>query len=246
MRSVSQPFSGRASQSPRFGSQLPMRQVRVEQSPMAPAGAHERPQAPQSVSESREVSQPSAGFMLQSAKPAVQVPMRQVPPAQSPVAFAGAQTDPQAPHEDVVESEVSQPLVSSASQSPKPGSHSAMAQLPLTHAAAATCSPRGHIVAGSPSSTVPLQSLSAPSQASVELAWVSGSPSSQSRPRQPTPSPCRSPSSSTQQRSPTGAHTGMGIESLKLVTQSKRAGQSGRSMLQAGRQTCPPTPISAQ
>lgn len=82
------------------------------------------PHIPQFMrSRASEASQPFPAEPSQSAKPASHAMIRHVPPVQLPVAFGGSQGRPQAPHAAAVSSRVSQPSVSSPSQSPKPASH---------------------------------------------------------------------------------------------------------------------------
>ncbi len=80
------------------------------------------PQAPQLVASERvSTSQPSAGFMLQSAKPARHAVTAQAPALQALVAFARAQARPHAPQLVALAlRSVSQPLDASPSQSPSP------------------------------------------------------------------------------------------------------------------------------
>jgi hypothetical protein len=89
------------------------------------------------------VSQPLAGFMSQSAKPALHAPTRHVPPVHAPVALGGRHTTPQPPQcVAVVASEVSQPLVGFMSQSPKPAAHPRL-HIPSAHEAVDPA-PEGH------------------------------------------------------------------------------------------------------
>jgi hypothetical protein len=65
---------------------------------VALGAAQTRPQAPQLLGLFvRFVSQPSAGLLLQSAKPKLQLAIAQVPPEHTMVALGAAQTRPQAP-----------------------------------------------------------------------------------------------------------------------------------------------------
>jgi hypothetical protein len=95
----------------------------MAQTPVALAGAHARPQAPQLPAEvCKSVSQPSVSNVLQSPNPVLQVPSPHVPMAQTPVALAGAHACPQAPQLSLdVRKSVSQPLAGLPSQSPKFG-----------------------------------------------------------------------------------------------------------------------------
>jgi hypothetical protein len=103
----------------------------------APALAkeHERPQAPQLSVVVVGVSQPLAGFMSQSAKPALQAPIAHAPIAQVAAALAKEQAVPHVPQSvAVVRRSVSQPLAGLPSQSAKPSLQRVIAQVPVWHA----------------------------------------------------------------------------------------------------------------
>jgi len=73
-RSVSHPLVGFMSQSPKPALHAPIAQAPVAHKAVPLGGAHRAPHRPQlPVSERVSVSQPLAGFMSQSAKPASQV-----------------------------------------------------------------------------------------------------------------------------------------------------------------------------
>lgn len=94
------------------------------------------PQPPQFAgSVSRLRSQPSPAKVLQSAKPAAQVPTPHVPPLQTGVPFETVQFAPHAPQlVRLVAVFTSQPLPGRPSQLLKPALHEATVQVPLTHA----------------------------------------------------------------------------------------------------------------
>ncbi len=242
---VSQPLRALPSQSAKPGLHEAIVHIEPSQPGTALGTVQRMPQPPQFRVESRATSHPSLADELQLPKPGAQASIRHTPPPQSGVAFMGAQGVAQPPQSVGESREVSHPVVASASQSPNPGSHASIWQPPVTQAVVATWVPPMQSIAGSPSSTSPSQSLSAASQTSVALSFVSGSSSSQSMPRQPTPVPWRSSSPSTQQRSPRGAQTALGSPAMKSTTQLNRGGQEGMSGLQEGRQARPP-PTSTQ
>jgi hypothetical protein len=135
LRSDSQPLVTLPSQSPRPPAQVEVQRPR-EHMPMP----QERPQTPQLVPlVSVFTSQPFMGFMSQSAKPAAQVTMVHAPAAQPCSATLGSSHAlPQRPQcWGLVEVAVSQPVVESPSQSPKPALHMSIAQAPRRHAAEA-------------------------------------------------------------------------------------------------------------
>lgn len=130
LRSVSQPLLRRPSQLPQFDAQL------IEQIPRAHEGVpfvelHALPQTPQwLVLLSVDVSQPFLTSPSQLPKPASQV-MPQLPEEHVAVPLVESHTLPQMPQLPVlVLMLVSQPFVTSPSQSSQPGSHS-MVQVPL-------------------------------------------------------------------------------------------------------------------
>jgi hypothetical protein len=133
---------------------------------------HTRPQAPHAVGVVlRLLSQPLAGFMSQSAKPALHVPMPHVPIVHAAVPLAGAEhARPHIPQwASVVLVFTSQPLAGFMSQSAKPALHEPTAHDPIEHTAVplATEHARPHapqfpVLAlrsvSQPSSALPLQS----------------------------------------------------------------------------------------
>lgn len=95
---VSQPSAAMPLQSMKPGLHVPTAQAPFAQVAVALGSEHTRPQAPQFLgSAARLVSQPSAGFWLQSAKPELQVPMVHTPATHLVVALGSEQTRPQAP-----------------------------------------------------------------------------------------------------------------------------------------------------
>src|SRR5207247_2082406 len=85
----------------------------------------------------RDCSQPSSTLPLQSPKRASHEVRTQLPLAQVPAPFAGAQAVPHLPQLVAFLSESSQPLSTFPSQSPKPASQVPTAHLPAMHAAVA-------------------------------------------------------------------------------------------------------------
>ena len=244
---VSQPLPERPSQLPQRGEHTAMSQTPVSQVLSALLRAQVTPQPPQWVLVLSSVSQPSSGIPLQLPHPGSQVPIAHSPPVQVWVtAWGRAQVLPQLPQSVVVVVLVSQPSSGIMLQSPKPGSHIDTVQIAPSHAVPPTWVPRGQRIPGSPLSIVPSQSSSTPLHVSLAEELISVLESSQSVPRHPTPVPWRSPSSSTQHRSPTGAQTGVGMVDVKFATHSKRAGHSARSISQVGRHAEPPEVKGAQ
>jgi hypothetical protein len=96
------------------------------------------PHAPQFCGELRAASQPSAGRLLQSAKPVSQRETAQLPLVHWPSACASAHARPHAPQSDALFSERSQPSDGSPLQSPKPGRHTIFPHTPASHVADAT------------------------------------------------------------------------------------------------------------
>jgi hypothetical protein len=84
--SSSQPFESTPSQFPQGWSQLPMWQLPPEHDAVAWLRLQETPQAPQSVNDSRDTSQPSASNPLQSSHRSSHWPRLQTPPAHVSVA----------------------------------------------------------------------------------------------------------------------------------------------------------------
>jgi hypothetical protein len=130
VRLCSQPLAEFPSQSPSPGVQSVATQAPVAQVAFLPAKLQVVPQLAQSVRVLSAVSQPFAGLLSQSPKPALQMVSAQVPVAQLAVAFARAQGMPQAPQLDVVVSGASQPLAAFTSQFPKPAVQAPSAHVP--------------------------------------------------------------------------------------------------------------------
>lgn len=157
---VSQPFVSTPSQLAKPALHVAMRQLPVEQVALAFVRAHPVPQLPQSLVVLSGVSHPFSSMPSQFAKPLAHAPMRQVPLEQSAVAFGRVHTVPQAPHDDVVLSGVSQPLLSTPSQFEKPGLHEKIAQLPVAQVAVALL--RAHGSPHAPQSAVVRSDVSQP------------------------------------------------------------------------------------
>jgi hypothetical protein len=134
---VSQPVESSASQSPKFVAQVVISHVPVAQVSPAFASAQTEPHDPQFVSVLSGVSHPFASTPSQFAKPALHVPMVQVPLEQSAVAFARMQATPQPPQLVIVRSDVSHPFASTPSQFENPVSQLAMPHTPLPQVAVA-------------------------------------------------------------------------------------------------------------
>jgi hypothetical protein len=132
---VSQPFAVLMSQLEKPGLHAVMPQTPAVQLPIALAGAHVRPQAPQcAVDREVSASQPFAAIVSQLAKPGLHTPTLHVPIVHTAVALEGAHSLPHAPQcvSELV-SDVSQPLVALPSQSPKPALHAPIRHVPPTH-----------------------------------------------------------------------------------------------------------------
>jgi hypothetical protein len=129
-REVSQPSEAVPLQSSHSESQLPTWQEPPVQSAVACGRPQGVLQEPQSVSVSREVSQPSESTPLQLSHSESQLWMWQVSPEQEGVAWSRSQVTPQAPQFCSESRVFSQPLVTTPSQSPQPGSQSAIWQIP--------------------------------------------------------------------------------------------------------------------
>ncbi|MEZ4393138.1 MAG: hypothetical protein R3A48_18785 [Polyangiales bacterium] len=134
---TSQPFAGLPSQFAEPALQAPTPQTPATHAPLALAGAQARPQAPQLARLVRvSVSQPFIATPSQSAKPAAQLATAQRPASQLAVALGSVQVAPQAPQcARAVLTSVSQPLVASPSQSPRPALQVATAQTPARQVA---------------------------------------------------------------------------------------------------------------
>jgi hypothetical protein len=119
---VSQPLGTLPSQSPQPGLQSAIWQTPKAQVIWAPPPVQGTPQAPQSVSVSREVSQPSESVPLQLSYSGLQESMWQTSPEQEAVAWAREQAVPQLPQFCRESRESSQPFASFPSQLPHPES----------------------------------------------------------------------------------------------------------------------------
>jgi hypothetical protein len=129
-RFVSHPFGMFPSQFPKPEVQLEYVQSPVLQlAPVAFAGLHAVPQAPQFVVVRRLVSHPFGMFPSQFPKPELHAAYVQRPaPHVAPVAFSGLHAAPHAPQWTSELSDTSHPFGSCASQLPKPALHEATAQ----------------------------------------------------------------------------------------------------------------------
>ncbi len=123
---ASQPFAGSLSQSPKPMLQAPIAHRPITQAAVALARVHARPHIPHCPAVlRRSTSQPLAGLLSQSPKPAEHIAITQRPAEQAAVALGSTQALPHIPQElAVVFSEVSHPLAGEPSQSPKPALHS--------------------------------------------------------------------------------------------------------------------------
>ena len=160
--SVSHPFVGLASQSPKpalhEGVQapetqavLPLRFVQVTAHP------------PQLAVVFREVSQPVATLRSQSPNPALQA-MAHEPARHAGVPLVLSHTDPQAPQcSSLAVVSTSQPFPESASQSPNPGSQDVMVQVPVVQVVFALA--RLHATPQAPQSLGVVRDFSQPSVA---------------------------------------------------------------------------------
>jgi hypothetical protein len=146
--------------------------------PVAFAGLHGTPHAPQFKSVVSVASQPSASELLQSPHGVSQLEIRQTPVEQDSLARARSHGTPHAPQFSSVVSCVSHPLLRMPSQSPQLrlqlGEH-----CPATHVAVSAC---GIALHTAPPSVAPSQLSSAPLHASIAPGCTSGSRSSQSVP----------------------------------------------------------------
>jgi hypothetical protein len=118
VKATSQPLAAAPSQSPKPGSHDATAQVRAAQVSSAWARLHETPHPPQLVRLAREVSQPSAGCLSQSAYPASQTPREQVPRGQVSAAWSRSHALPQAPQSVSVSTRTSHPSLTVPLQSP--------------------------------------------------------------------------------------------------------------------------------
>lgn len=137
MRSVSQPFGVLESQSPRPGSQLTIAQLSEPQVSLAYGRLQIEPHAPQLLRVVSEVSHPLGWRVSQFSHPPSQLEMRHAPVSQVSLACSSAQIEPHAPQCESVRSDCSQPLTSSRSQSPQPGSQLATRHVPAAQVALA-------------------------------------------------------------------------------------------------------------
>jgi hypothetical protein len=137
---ASQPFIALPSQLAKPVLQAPSAQLPPAQ--VAPAFAKEQaiPQPPQFIALERvSVSQPFIALLSQLAKPALQAPSAQLPPAQLAAAFAKEHTVPQVPQFITLALvSVSQPLAGFMSQLPKPVAQALTPQVPSAQVCVAT------------------------------------------------------------------------------------------------------------
>lgn len=114
-------------------------QVAAAQVAVACGGVgHEVPQAPQATVVSRRASHPLTALPSQLPKPVLQFNRVQAPLTHEPEAFANEHVVPQAPQLATVTLVfVSQPLLASPSQLPKPGRHGPIAHEPTEQVAPA-------------------------------------------------------------------------------------------------------------
>ena len=133
LRLVSHPFAGMLSQSPKPGEHIATVHAPPTQAAFPLGEVQTIPQRPQWVELARRsVSQPSAGFMLQSAKFG-RHRSPHIPIAQVAVALAGTgQGLPQRPQfVTAARRSVSHPFAAMLSQSPKPPEHRPTPQRPI-------------------------------------------------------------------------------------------------------------------
>jgi hypothetical protein len=135
--SVSHPFAGLPSQSAKPGLHAATVHIPFVQPPMPFAMLHRTPQPPQLFgSFSVLISQPSALFPSQFAKPGLHAAMPQVPFVHAGVALAVTHGVPHAPQLlGLVLVLTSQPSAAEWSQSWKPALHEPMPQVPFVHPA---------------------------------------------------------------------------------------------------------------
>ncbi len=136
--STSQPLPAMPSQSAKPGLHAPTAHALAAQAAVPFETEQRLPQRPQlPVSARRSTSQPLAGLPSQSAKPVSQRPTPHTPPVQSTVACGrAAQGRLHAPQFITsVAVRVSQPLLTSPSQSSVPEAHTPMPQAPARHTA---------------------------------------------------------------------------------------------------------------
>lgn len=99
----------------------------------ASPGPHDTPHAPQLDSDTRATSQPLPSMPSQSARPALQAWIRQLPVEQVAVAAVRAHVTPHEPQLVRVVRLVSQPSAATELQSLKPGLHDAIMHAPPEH-----------------------------------------------------------------------------------------------------------------
>jgi hypothetical protein len=130
---VSQPSAYLPLQSAKPELHVLIAQVPLLQTEVAFGAEQMLPQAPQLlVSKVSLVSQPLAYWPSQSANPLLQAPIAHTPPLHKAVPLATKHTLPHAPQLlGSLASFVSQPSTYLPSQSPKPGLHALIAQIPL-------------------------------------------------------------------------------------------------------------------
>jgi hypothetical protein len=181
VRERSQPLAPLPSQLPQPESHPENEQAPVMHvAPVAWAGEHPTPQAPQFTSVVRDASHPSASMLLQSAQGVSQLVIRQAPVAQDSVARGRSHATPQAAQLVSVVSEVSQPLARMPSQSPQPRSQLGTQAPPTQDDVAAWGSGPQY----APPSVTPSQLSSTPLQLSIAPGLIPGSRSLQSVPLQ--------------------------------------------------------------
>lgn len=163
---ASQPSRLLPLQFPKPGLHEPISQVPAEQVAVALGRLQLIPQPPQFEVEKMFTSQPSAADPLQSAHPAMQLPMAHEPPeVHMPLAWGGAHAVPHPPQSVVVVSERSQPLDRRPSQLPQPGLQVAMAQVPVLQVVEALAAV--HVTPQPPQWAVELSGVSQPLASTV-------------------------------------------------------------------------------
>jgi hypothetical protein len=132
---VSQPFAAFPSQSAKPALHIPIVHVPAVHPGVAFGRLHTAPHAPQLFTLFCVlISQPSAAFMLQFAKPMLQLATPHTPIAHEPVAFAGAHAIPQPPQcARALCVSTSQPFAALPSQFAKPMLQLAIPHEPIAH-----------------------------------------------------------------------------------------------------------------
>jgi hypothetical protein len=133
----SHPLPSRPSQLPQSGLHIVSVQLPLAHDVLPFGRLQVVPQVPQLESVFSGVSQPFAAASSQSPQPPEHPVTRHVPVEQSPTPRDGAHEVPHAPQFALVVREVSQPFVSTKSQSPQSGLHDIRAQLPEPQVAVA-------------------------------------------------------------------------------------------------------------